>query len=44
VGALLVFVVRGGLWSDVPGWTLLVSGVFLEMLFTLAYVVARLSR
>ena len=36
-----MFGVPGGLWSDVPGWTMLILGGFIEVALTGAYFVAR---
>jgi uncharacterized membrane protein YhaH (DUF805 family) len=41
VGAILLFLVPGGLWSDVPGGALLALGVLIEVIFTAAIVVRR---
>jgi hypothetical protein len=43
VGAVLLFLVPGGLWSDVPGGALLAIGLVIELLFTAALVVRRLG-
>ena len=43
-GAVLVFAVPGGNWSDVPGWILLGAGALGEAVLTLAVVLIRLSR
>lgn len=41
IGGLLVFGVPGGLWSDVPGWTMLILGGLTDVAFTGAYLAAR---
>ena len=43
-GAVLLFVVPGGLWSDIPGGALFGLGVAIEVLFTLLIVARRLTR
>lgn len=44
VGALLLFVMPGGLWSDIPGGALFAAGVSVEVLATFVIVSRRLRR
>lgn len=41
VGAILLVIVPGGFWSDIPGGALFGLGVIIETVFTVAIVVAR---
>jgi hypothetical protein len=43
LGALLLFVVPGGLWSDLPGATLLVVGLGIELACTVAIATRKLA-
>lgn len=44
IGAVLVFAVGGGLWSDVPGGALIALGVAVELVATLVIAGRRFSR
>ena len=44
LGAVLLFLVPGGLWSDIPGGALLALGVVIELLFTAAIFAGRVRQ